>query len=441
MIVRVHAVSNGVNPLDRTSEAEADPELMIDPRWQLIERITASPSFQKSARIRDLLRYMAERSLHGHAEDLSEHRIGSAVFGKPRDYSVVEDSSVRVHVRQLRLRLHEYFDGDGRSESYVVEIPKGSYTTVFHAKDQRPPAQAPAGHRSMSSRAVVPWALALLFLGTTIAAWFLHPRQSRQPQAPWPLSSLFTTGSAPVQVVVADANYGMTRLLEERPLTLDAYLGPSYRSGQDLSNAHPTEREARMMKYLSGSLLTSYADVVVVSNLLRVCGSEGDRLVIRSARELRPRDLQEGSYVFVGSPSSNPWVFYFQDKLNFQEREGVVGESLKFFQNLHPKPGEEEKYPGLSFTGSSGEDYATISLLPVPDGQGRVLILQGLQQEGTEAAGIFLADAGNRQKLAQALGITSSTPQPVYFEVLIKTQAVAGAPNATYIVAARLIQK
>ncbi|MFZ1938605.1 MAG: hypothetical protein WAU67_05870, partial [Terracidiphilus sp.] len=81
-------MSKGVNPLDRTSEAEADPELMIDPRWQLIERITASPSFQKSARIRDLLRFMAERTLHGHAEDLSEHRIGSAVFGKPQDYSV-----------------------------------------------------------------------------------------------------------------------------------------------------------------------------------------------------------------------------------------------------------------------------------------------------------------------------------------------------------------
>jgi hypothetical protein len=414
---------------------------MVDPRWQLIERITASPSFQKSARIRDLLRYMAERTLHGQAQDLTEHRIGSAVFGKPQEYSVVEDSSVRVHIRQLRLRLHEYFDGEGRNETYVVEIPKGSYTTVFRAVDQPAPAKDSTTTRFSLLYGVVPWTLAALFVGTTIAAWFFHPRQSRQPQAPWPLSSLFTPGSAPVQVVVADANYGMTRLLEKRPLTLDAYLSPSYRSGQDLSNAHPTERETRMMKYLSGSLLTSYADVVVVSNLLRICGSECDRLVIRSARELRPRDLQEGNYVFVGSPGSNPWVFYFQDKLNFQEREGVVGESLKFFQNLHPKPGEEDKYPGLSFTGSSGEDYATISLLPVPDGQGRVLILQGLQQEGTEAAGIFLADAGNRQKLAQALGITSSTPQPIYFEVLIRTQAVAGAPNATYIVAARLIQK
>jgi hypothetical protein len=412
---------------------------MVDPRWQLIERIAASPSFQKSARIRDLLRYMAERTLHGQAQDLTEHRIGSAVFGKPQDYSVVEDSSVRVHIRQLRLRLHEYFDGEGRNETYVVEIPKGAYTTVFRALDQSAPAEDSTPTRFSLLNGVVPWTLAALFLGTTIAAWFFHPRQSRQPQAPWPLTALFRPGSVPVQVVVADANYGMTRLLEERPLTLDTYLGPSYRSGQDLLNAHPTERETRMMKYLSGSLLTSYADVVVVSNLLRVCGS--DRLVIRSARELRPRDLQEGSYVFVGSPSSNPWVFYFQDKLNFQEREGVVGESLKFFQNLHPKPGEEEEYPGLSFTGSSGEDYATISLLPVPDGQGSVLILQGLQQEGTEAAGIFLADPVNRQKLAQALGITSSTPQPVYFEALIRTQAVAGAPDATYIVAARLIQK
>ena len=76
--------------------------------------------------------------------------------------------------------------------------------------------------------------------------------------------------------------------------------------------------------------------------------------------------MKQGAFVFVGSPSSNPWVSYFQDKLNFQEREGKVGESLKFFQNLHPKVGEQETYHGLTFTGSSGEDYATISLLPLP---------------------------------------------------------------------------
>jgi len=421
--------------------AEVDPELKTDARWQLIERITASPSFQKSARVRDLLRYMAERTLHGHTQDLTEHRIGSAVFGKPQDYSVVDDSSVRVHVRQLRLKLHEYFDGEGREETCVVEIPKGAYTTLFRSVEQRTTSPVPTVASEPSTwLRWLPWSLAALFLVTTVTAWFYHPAVATPPPPPWPLAPLFTPPNRPVQVVVADVNYGMTRLVDEQPVTLERYLSPSYRSGEDLTNAHPTGREARMMKYLSGSLLTSYADLVVVDTLMRLSGNSRDWLAVRSARELRPRDLESGNFVFVGSPSSNPWVSYFQDKLNFREGEGKVGESLKFFQNAHPKPGEQTTYQGLAFTGSSGEDYATISLLPLANGRGSVLILQGLQQEGTEAAGLFLSDTGNRQKLQEALGFSGSPNEPVYFEVLIRTQAVAGAPNATSIIATRVIR-
>src|SRR5664279_6248931 len=122
---------------------EVDPELRTDVRWQLIERIIVSPPFQKSARLRDLLCFLAERTLQGQTQDLSEHSIGSAVFGKAQDYSVVEDSSVRVHVRQLRLKLHEYFDGEGRDEASIVEIPKGAYTTLFRSVEQRTTATAP----------------------------------------------------------------------------------------------------------------------------------------------------------------------------------------------------------------------------------------------------------------------------------------------------------
>ncbi len=422
---------------------EADSDLRTDPRWQLIERITAASSFQKSARLRDLLRFLAERTLHGQLQDLSEHCIGSAVFGKAQDYSVVEDSSVRVHVRQLRLKLHEYFDGEGRDEASIVEIPKGAYTTLFRSvepRSARTPVMAVVRHGLKFWTQALPWALAALLLLTTLAAWFRRPAVPLPSPPPWPLAPLFDSGNQPVYVVVADINYGMTRLVDEQQVTLEQYLSPSYRSGEALANAHPTAREARVMKYLSGSLLTSYADLVVVETLLRLSGNSSDRLAIRSARELHPRDLEEGTFVFVGSPSSNPWVSYFQDKLNFQEREGVVGESPKFFQNLHPKTGEQETYHGLAFTGSSGEDYATISLLPLGNGRGSVLILQGLQQEGTEAAGLFLADAANRQRLQQALGISDAPGQPVYFEALIRTQAVAGAPKATSIVATRVVR-
>lgn len=420
---------------------EMDPELRGDDRWQLIERITASASFQKSAKLRELLCFLAERTLHGQPRDLTEHRIGEAVFGKDEDYSVVEDSSVRVHVRQLRLKLHEYFDGEGRDETWIVEIPKGAYATLFRPVGQRAwttPVPIEAGQQPKSWARLLPWVLAALLLVTTLIAWLRQRWLAPSIPPPWPLAALFDPPNRPVEVVVADVNYGMMRLVDEQPVTLERYLSPAYRSGEDLSNPHPTGREARMMKYLSGSLLTSYADLVVVQTLTKLSGSSRDWLVIRSSRELRPRDLEAFNLVLVGSPGSNPWVFYFQDKLNFQEREGVVGESLKYFQNLHPKAGEQETYHGLAFTGSSGEDYATISLLPLANGRGSVLILQGLQQEGTEAAGLFLADADNRQKLQQALGISSTRGQPVYFEALIRTQAVAGAPNATSIVATRV---
>jgi hypothetical protein len=425
---------------NRAGVTEVDPALRTDARWQLIERIVASPPFQKSGRLRDLLSFLAERTLHGQTQDLSEHRIGSAVFGKAEDYSVVEDSSVRVHVRQLRLKLHEYFDGVGRGESIIVEIPKGAYTTLFRPSDHEAQAEPAVALPAVKSRIqLLPWTMATLFLVTTLLAWFRHPMVASAPRPPWPLAALFDSSNNPVQVVLADINYGMMRLVDEQSVTLDQYLSPAYRSGAAFSNPHPTARDVRVNKYLSGSLLTSYADVVVVDTLMRLSGNSRDRLAVRSARELRPRDLEQGAFVFVGSPSSNPWVSYFQDKLNFQEREGVVGESLKFFQNQHPKPGEQATYQGLAFTGSSGEDYATISLLPLANGRGSVLILQGLQQEGTEAAGLFLADAGNRQKLQEALGFSGSPTQPVYFEALIRTQAVAGAPNATSIVATRVI--
>jgi hypothetical protein len=421
---------------------EVEPDIKIDVRWQLIERIIASPSFQKSARIRELLKYMAERTLHGHATELTEHRIGSAVFGKPMDYSVVEDSSVRVHVRQLRLKLHEYFDSEGRGETWIVEIPKGAYTTVFRPVE--PPAHAaepvvvpPAVHNRLLHW--LPWALSAVFFLTTLCVWFFYAFVRVPASAPWPLASLFSPSNQVVRVIVADANYGMMRMMDDRPATLERYLTSSYRDGQDLGSGRSSEHEARMMNYLSHSLLTSYADLVAVDTLLRISGNARDNLMVLSARELRPRDLDEGSFVFVGSPSSNPWVSYFQDKLNFRESEGVAGGSVKFFQNMHPRAGEQQNYQGLTFTGSSGEDYATISLLPLPSGRGSVLIIQGLQQEATEAAARFLADAGNRQKLQQALGIGNpSTIHPVYFEALIRTQAVAGAPNNTSIVATRV---
>jgi hypothetical protein len=202
--------------------------------------------------------------------------------------------------------------------------------------------------------------------------------------------------------------------------------------------AHFPDNFAGLLDYIAGSQLTSFADLTTVSTLLKLAGPLGTQLVLTSARDLDRRDLERGNYVFVGSPTSNPWVALFADKLNFQVVEESLGGRIHF-RDRNPLPGEQQEYEGLARTGSTGEDYATISLLPGQMGQGNVMILQGLHQEGTEALSSLLADADNRAKLEKAVQRNSKSASP-YFEALVRSQAVAGAPVSVSIVAVRNIQ-
>src|SRR6266567_4831499 len=156
------------------SQSPAMEGLQTDERWQLVQRIVCSAPFQKSTRLRELLQYIVEQTMHGNAHELTEQHIGNALFHKPSDYSPLEDSSVRVHVRQLRLKLHEYFNEDGRNEPVILDIPKGSYAPVFravHKVDPLPPAielkTIPA--LAWRHRAMLPWVLCGVLFAVCVA--------------------------------------------------------------------------------------------------------------------------------------------------------------------------------------------------------------------------------------------------------------------------------
>lgn len=426
------------------SEPKESPasDFRSDSRWAVIERILLSAPFQKSSSLRALLSYLGEYSIKGKAEALTERQIGIAVFGKPAGYSPVEDSTVRVHMRQLRLRLYEYFALDGRHEALHVKIPKGNYTLEFRDAEPEisaapvlPPEAKPEIEKPRKGR---PWQI--LFWIAAVAAvvcaigWYRLAREYAQPIAPWPISAVIQPGQQ-TRIVVSDSSL-MLRQLGQQEITLDNYLQPDYRKKLIPENL-PANFD-RLLNYIAGSQLTSFADLTTVSNLMKLAGSLGTQIVLTSARDLDRRDLEHGNYVFVGGPTSNPWVALFSDKLNFQVIEQGVGGRM-YFQNRNPLPGEQKEYEGLASTGSTGEDYATVSVLPGQMGQGNVMILQGLRQDGTEALSAMLADAGDRARLQQAVEHSSGSPSP-YFEALIRSQTVAGAPVSVAIVAVRRIQ-
>jgi len=436
------------SPQPSIPQPQTADDLINDKRWQLVQRIVSSSPFQKSTRLRDLLQFITEQTIHGKAHELTEQHIGNALFHKPSDYSPLEDSSVRVHARQLRLKLHEYFNEEGRNEPLILDIPKGSYAPVFRTVK---PADLPVAIASeipaaaWSRRALVPWALCgiLALLCAVLSYRVISHRTAaavaRTAPLSWPFSQVFDERHQTI-VVVADSNYGMARILAGHPISLDQYLHRDFLRSPAVS--HIGEADSRLREYIADSALTSFADVADVVSLFKMAGALQSQVSVRYPRDLRMRDLDHNNCIFIGSAGSNPWVTLLQDKLNFRESETVVGKSAKVFVNQKPLAGEQPQYEGLRWTGSIGEDYATISLLPNETHDGSVLAFQGLQQEGTEAAGRFLADEENRRQLMNALGIsaTDSISQNIWFEALIRSRTVSGTPNSTTLVAVRRIR-
>jgi len=277
------------------------------------------------------------------------------------------------------------------------------------------------------------------------AALILYPQLNsarstpHAPGPPWPFPQIFDARHQTV-IVVADGNYGMFRILTGERGSLEQYLQRDF--SQSAAALKLGKAGSRFADYISNSTLTSFADVADTVSLMQIAGPLQKQVSVRSARDLRIRDLDHENYIFIGSPASNPWVSLFQDKLNFRESEAAVGNSAKAFVNIKPLPGEQAQYEGLRWTGKEGDDYATIALLPNTTQDGSVLILQGLQQEGTEAAGRFLFEPETRHQLQHALGIPTSDgfTENIWFEALIRSRTVSGAPNSTSLVAVRRIR-
>lgn len=407
-----------------------DSDLSSDPRWQLIERIVASEAFQKSSRLPALLRYLAQRTIVGDRNGLSEQSIGCAVFQKGKDYAPIEDSSVRVYMRQLRIRLHEFYHQSGQSESMVVDVPKGGYALSFTTITPKLPAVVPSPSRRSS-------ALVYLLLGVSTflaGGWFYTATSQHRVNVLWPINQLVAEKTQ-ATVVLADAGYAL-RLLGDKPVSLDQYIDRSF--AKQVLPEHRSHGEVRLFNYLSASRITSLADAEAAAALSQLAGPFAQNLVFRSARDLGPNDLTHGNLIFVGANTSNPWVRLFDGTLNFHLVEDFP-DGGRYISNRAPKAGEQARYGVWGSTGTSGEDFAAIALLPNGNGSGKILLIQGLRMEGTEAAISLLRNDALRTLVQNKLAAANQGKLPAYFEVLLRAQSVAGAPVAVECIAVRAL--
>lgn len=137
--------------------AVAAPAFSAEEIRQQLEKIVASEIFAHSGRMSRFLRFVVEAALQGRAGEIKEYSIGVEVFDRPPSYDPRSEPVVRVEARRLRSKLEAYYQGEGRNDPILIELPKGSYVPLFHQRETAPPRFT---HRKAAAIAVAAVVLA-----------------------------------------------------------------------------------------------------------------------------------------------------------------------------------------------------------------------------------------------------------------------------------------
>jgi hypothetical protein len=181
---------------------------------------------------------------------------------------------------------------------------------------------------------------------------------------------------------------------------------------------------------------TSIADLSIAFSITERSRLYGGQLKVRYARDIRMEDLKVANVILIGGPHANPWVELFEPQSNFRMEFPMHLDGMhideRFIVNKHPHASEQPIYANLAGS-DSHRTYALISFLQGADGAGRVLLIEGENMAGTQAAGDFILDRHAMEPVLNKARLTDGTIGP--FEILIEARAVgANAPEARVVV-------
>lgn len=439
-------------------EIQNAPALRRDPRWQLVERIVASPHLAKSSRLCGFLQFITAETLSGRGDLLNEQRIGVHVFERRDNYDSAEDNIVRSHASRLRQRLEAYFLVEGKDEPLRLILRRGSYIPQFEnasngaqadlsASIEVPPSTSGATVRELPSAMspaagrtpnTVVWILSVaLMISSLLAAyeWRSHRVLVANQRSQSPVMRAFWTEIFPpgqrALIVPADSSLVLYENLTGRTVSLPDYINKTYMTAApDI----PSQNPEAIANRVGHRRLTSIADIELTSAILRVPEILLAKPQIRFARDLQLADLKEANVILIGAQESDPWLSLFQSKLNFVITDDQSSRVFTVW-NKFPQKGELAQYH-LAPSDPTHTAYALVALTPNLAGTGMVLIIEGTSIAGTEAAADFLTDGSKIEKtLEPSFKQDGRIPS---FEVLLQTINIDGSAPQSKIIAARM---
>jgi len=291
-----------------------------------LQKVLSSEDMQKSEASQRLLRYLAERALR--EETPKETEIAIDIFGRDATFNSAEESLVRVAVRALRRRLHDYYTGVGQQDEIGFDIPKGGYRLVWTARQVSPPqteaASAPVAEVSAAPadpalgaaelakppprrRWPGPWALALTALLTVSVLlngyfWLNRSTPAVDPEAAELARSVLWSGiidsNRPLMLVLGDGFMytnvdpltGRVQLIRDRAINSSEEL-------RVFLAQNPSIAPGRGQRYTS---MLQKSTTIGMAAVLRLVSHPGRQVEVRARDDLQVDDLQKYDIIYIG---------------------------------------------------------------------------------------------------------------------------------------------
>jgi len=421
---------------------------------EALKRLLHSRHFAKTKRVSRFLEFACEQAFLGNSEKLNEYLIGVEIYERGSGFDPQQDAIVRVQAHEIRRRLKEYYEQEGKEDPLRIDFPPGHYVPTFSRSDPRPAASelplsgqetaqssAPGASRLRGNRSV----LFLVLLSALLAALLVRERYFVQPaatKAPIPLPDSMTwfwepflPPAEPPLIVIP--NHPMLRLGHEgdSPATLAQSTHiPKEKLPEFRDTIH--FRELKEFHFVSSMTdFTAVGETLGLLNFYELFSRAGLKVRVKESRLVDYEMVKRGNTILLGG--NQPWsgrIFLYPD--GFWFHAGVIS-------NKQPRSGELPVYrPEFDpVTNSLRKDYALVLMLANEKKNQRILLVYGIYTQGSQAAIEYVT---SEERLAELRGVlTSLSPDmktiPRYFQVLLQTTVENYVPGKASVVGARVI--
>lgn len=397
-----------------------------------VDHVLQSGTFRNSPSSRRLLKYLAEHSLAGDADQLKEYTIGVDAFGKASDYDPRVDSTVRIQIGRLRQKLSEYYSEEGKNDPLVIDLPKGRFNLICEPRSAtvEAPPESPAGAFDTGAPPPRNWwrvtAIALAVLCLLLLTASLYT--SLKPRSPWTpeLTELwrpFVISGRPLLIAV-----GNPLFLQFANKAL--YRDLSIEKAEDLLKSPQLDAVSKALGSQQSRAVHYYAAVGDVSAAFllgqRLGPHQPGMSIVRSS-QLQWQQLADANVLFLGPPR------FFGDKLASLPVSLEITEAADGFQVVHPQPGQPSLYKfrdPAGFFAEDGEACVLITHAPGPVGNTDVMTFASNSTFGRVGAIDAFTDAGFSRTLVARMR-SASGHIPRYFQVLLQVKYKGGVPTET----------